>query len=298
MPADAALAGVLYKPALLAAAQLRFLDRKFGVDASQTRAALVEELERSGMVHWEQFIFDGALDKIDSGPTAQARFDMIDPPLNDAKRMAALQKDFADWVYRNSSVTARANAALKLYGGPDVTQADFMNACAEAARAARDAELARKTAVLDRQIKSLQGKLGREARELQQDQTELGQRKTEEYGNLAELGASLVGIGRKKSLTTQLTKRRLTEQAKGNVEESIQTIAQYEKDLAELQAQRAAVAAEINDRWGQLVNDISEVKVTPKKADVFVKWFGVAWVPYYRVQAGGQSLEVRAFAPD
>ncbi len=298
MPADAALAGVLYKPALLAAAQLRFLDRKFGVDASQTRAALVEELERSGMVPWEQFIFGGALDKIDAVPAAQARFDMIDPPLNDAKRMAALQKDFADWVYRNSSVTARANTALKVYGGPDVTQADFMNACAEAARAARDAELARKTAVLDRQIKSLQGKLGREARELQQDQTELGQRKTEELGNLAELGASLVGIGRKKSLTTQLTKRRLTEQAKGNVEESLQTIAQYEKDLAELQAQRAAVAAEINDRWGQLVNDITEVKVTPKKTDVFVKWFGVAWVPYYRVQAGGQGLQVRAFAPD
>ena len=129
MPSQAMIQGVIYRPALLAAAQVRFLDRKYGVDVNQMRAALVESIERSGVIRWEDFGYAGEIEKIESAPTPQARFGMIDAPLNDAKRMTALQKDFADWVYRGSTVTARANQKLKVFAGPDVTQAEFMKTC-------------------------------------------------------------------------------------------------------------------------------------------------------------------------
>ncbi len=296
MPAEAMIQGVIYRAALLGSAQIRFLDRKLGVDSSLTRAALVEKPARNGSIRWEDYpIKSSVLDKLETAPAPGSHYQMIDAPLNDSKRMAALQKDFTDWVYRNSSVKARSNQTLKVFAGPDVTQADFMKACADAARAARDLEIEKSTGPLDRKIKALEEKIAREEREVQQDQTELGQRKNEELGNLAELGASLVGIGRKKSLTTQLTKRRLTEQAKGNVEDSIQSLDQYKKDLADLQKQRSQIAQETGDRWGQVVNDVNEVNVTPKKTDIFVNLFGVAWVPFYLVQAGDQAVELPAF---
>jgi hypothetical protein len=296
MPAETMIQGVIYRPALLGSAQIRFLDRKLGVDSSLTRAALVEKPARNGSIRWEDYpIKSSVLDKLETAPAPGSHYQMIDAPLNDSKRMAALQKDFTDWVYRNSSVKARSNQTLKVFAGPDVTQADFMKACADAARAARDLEIEKSTGPLDRKIKALEEKIAREEREVQQDQTELGQRKNEELGNLAELGASLVGIGRKKSLTTQLTKRRLTEQAKGNVEDSIQSLDQYKKDLADLQKQRSQIAQETGDRWGQVVNDVNEVNVTPKKTDIFVNLFGVAWVPFYLVQAGDQAVELPAF---
>jgi hypothetical protein len=299
MPPEAMLKDVIYRPALLASAQIRFLDRKLGVDSNLIHAVLVEKMAHNSAIQWGDYVYKGpALEKIGSEPAPGARFGMIDPPLNDSKRMAAMQKDFTDWVYRNSSVKARVNQALKVFAGPDVTQADFMKACADAARAARDAELEKSTGALDRKIKSLEEKIDREERELQQDQTELNQRKTEEFGNLAELGASLVGIGRKKSLTTQLTKRRLTEQAKGNVEDSIQAIDQYKKDLSDLQSQRAETSQEIGDRWGKVVNDVASVDVNPKKTDIYVNLFGVAWVPYYLIQSGGQVVELRAFGAE
>ena len=259
----------------------------------------VEKPARSGAIRWEDFAYDGpSLEKLDSTSTPSAGFAMVDPPLNDPKRMAALQKDFTDWAYRTSSVQARANQALKVFAGPDVSQADFMRACAEAARAARDAESEKVVGALDRKIKSLEEKKAREGRELRQDETEWSQRKTEEFGNLAELGASLVGIGRRKSLTTQLTKRRLSEQANADVEESEQAIQQYEKDLADLQAQRAQAMKEINDRWGDVVNDIMEVTVTPKKTDIYINVFGVAWMPYYVVRSAGQAVDLPAFGKD
>lgn len=298
-PAGAKIQNVVYRPALLALAQIRFLDRKMGVDSNVTRAALVEKPDRNGTVRWEDFDYRGpSLEKLDSTPAAGARFDMVDPPLDDSKRMSAIQKDFADWLYRNMSVQARANKELKVFAGPDVSQADFMKACADAARDGRDAALEKATKALDRKIKSLQDKIAREDRELQQDQTELSQRKVEELGNLAELGASLVGLTRKRSLSTQLTKRRMTQQAKADVDESVDAIAQYKKDLADLQAEREQTVKEISDHWGEVVNDITEVTVTPKKSDIYVGLFGVAWVPYYVVQSGGSTLELPAFGED
>ena len=299
MPPQAMIQGVIYRAALLAAAQIRILDRKYGVDTEVMRAALVDSLDRRGVVRWDDFTYSGpSLDKVETTPAASARFSSIDSPLNDSKLMNALQKDFTDWVFRNSVVTARANAALKVFAGPDISQAEFMKVCADTARGARDAEISKKTAQIERKIKTLEDKLGREERELRDDQSELQGRNLESGANLLELGAGLVGFGRKKSVSTQFTKHRLAQNAKADVEESVEAIDRYQKDLANLQRERDEVAAEINDRWGSVVNEISEVSIKPKKTDVYVNHFGVAWKPYYLVQSGAETIELPAFGTE
>jgi len=296
-PSEAMIEGVVYKPALLASAKIRILDRKLGVDSEATRVAVVSTLEKRGTVRWEEFIANGKpLDGVDTSPAPSSRFGTIDSPLSDAKLMTALQKDFTDWVFRNSSVTARVNQALKVFAGPDVSQAEFMKACADAARNACDGEIAKKTTQLDRQLKTLEDKLFREERELREDEAELTSRKVEEAGTHLENLTGLFG-GRRKStrLSSSLTKRRMTEQAKGDVEESIQAISEFKTQIADLQRRREEVVAEINDRWGRVVSETAEVTVSPKKTDVYVDLFGVGWVPYYLVKTGAGTLELSAF---
>jgi hypothetical protein len=297
MPAEAMIQGVVYKPSLLAAAQVRILDRKYGVDTEITHAALVVSPDKRGIIRWDDFAYNGpSLDKVETMPVPSARFSAIDSPLNDSRLMTSLQKDFIDWVFRNSSVTARANTVLKVFAGPDVSQADFMKACADTAREARDAEIAKKTATIDRQIKTLEDKMAREERELREDEADLQHRKMEEMGTHAENVLGLfTGSRSTRKLSSSLSKRRMTENAKAEVEESIDAISQFKKQLAELQRQREEMIAEINDRWGRVVNEISEVTINPKKTDVFVNLFGVAWLPYYIVQAGLDELELPAF---
>jgi hypothetical protein len=212
--------------------------------------------------------------------------------------MTALQKDFTDWAFRNSSVRARANQVLKVFAGPDVSQADFMRACADAARAARDAEIAKKTAPLDRQLKTLEDRLAREERELREDEDDLSHRKMEEAGTHLENITGLFGGRRKASrLSSSLTKRRMTQQAKADVEESVQAIKEFNRQIAELQKRREELVAEVNDRWGRAVNEITEVTITPRKTDVFVNAFGVAWIPHYIIHAGAEMIELPAFGP-
>ena len=299
MSTDAMIEGVIYRPALTASAQVRVLDRKLGVDSEIKRGIFVASPEKRGSIRWEDYSFNSeTLENMDTSPSPSSRFGTIDSPLNDAKLMTALQKDFADWLFRNSSIKARANEALKVYAGPDVSRAEFMKACADAASDARDAETAKATATIDRQLKTLGDKLAREERELQMDQSELAGRKREESTNLLEIGASVFGVGRRKSITSQFTKNRLTNKAKADVEEFIDAIAQYKQQIADLEKQREGTIAEINSKWGDVVNDITEVTVTPKKTDIFVNLFGVAWMPYYVVQSGSETIELPAFGAE
>jgi hypothetical protein len=299
MPAQAMIQGIVYRPSLLAAAQVRLLDRKYGVDSEIAKTALVDSLDRRGIVRWDEFAYAGpSLDKVETMPVSGARFGTIDAPLNDSKLMTSLQKDFTDWIFRNAEVTARANLKLKVFGGPDVSQAEFMKACSEAAREGRDAELEKKTAALDKKIKSTEDKLFKEERELQQDEADLRNRNIETGLSGAEALAGMFGLGRKKSISTSVSKYRMAQNAKEDVEESVDAISQYKKELAALQREREEIAAVVNDSWGSVVNEISEVSIKPKKTDIYVNLFGVAWKPFYIVQAGEETIELPAFGAE
>jgi hypothetical protein len=155
--------------------------------------------------------------------------------------------------------------------------------------------MTKKTAVLDRQIKTRWISSARG--EAAQDEAELGIAIS--IGRqCAGLGASLFGLGRKKSVSTQLTKHRLSQSAKEDVEESRETIEQYEKQLEELQQTRQQLADEIQAAWGDVVNKITEVTINPKKTDIYLNLFGVAWVPFYLVKFGTETQELPAFGAE
>jgi len=250
-------------------------------------------------VRWDDFPYDGpGMEKLENQPSPQARFASLDGPFSDAKLLAALQKDFTDWVFRTTQVSARANEALKVYAGPDISPAEFRTACSDAARQGRDAEIAKLTAAIDRQIASLNDKLAREQRELAQDQVQYEERKREEAGNMLELGLGMLNIGRKKTITSQLSKNRLSQQAKANVDESVDAIKQYQAQLQVLEQKRQQTVQEANERWSAVVNQVSDIPIVAKKSDVYVQVFGVAWQPFYIIRGGGDVYELPAFGKE
>jgi hypothetical protein len=297
IPPQAAPSGIVYNPAILASAQVRFLDRKYGLDLEQVKSVLVMAPEKRGAVRWDDWAARlPAPNEMDPAPDPQARFAALDAPFSDARLMAALQKDFADWIFRTSKVTIRANQTLGVFATPDVTQADFMKACAEAARQERDGAVTKATSALDRQVKTLKDKIAREERELKMDESELSQRKGEELATHAENVLGLFG-GRRGSrrLSSSLSKHRMTARAKEDVDESIDTLKQYEQELAALEAERQKALEAASGQWGDVVNAITEIPILPKKTDIYVNLFGVAWMPYYQVQSGTGMVEIAAF---
>jgi hypothetical protein len=297
LPADAASSGILYRPTLVASAQVRFLNQKYGLDTDMVKSVLVTNPDKRGVIRWDDFATAlPTSDQMDPAPDPQARFASLDAPLSDVRLLANLQRDFADWVYRTSKVTIRSNQALGLFATPEVSQAEFIKACAEAADQARDADIAKATAVIDRQIKTLKDKITREERELKMDEDELQQRKGEELATHAENVLGMFG-GRRSTrrLSSSLSKHRMTEQAKDDVDESIAALNQYDQEMKQLEDARQQAAEEASSKWDNVVNNISEIPVIPKKTDIYVQVFGVAWMPYYQIESRGGTMELPAF---
>jgi hypothetical protein len=294
-PQDAQSQGMIYRPVLLAQAGVRFLNRKYNLDYELQLTALAPDPDRRGMLRWENYHVDPVAPKsLDAAPDPRARFASLEAPLNDVKLVNAMRNDFEDWAYRTSQVVVRANEKLQVYAGPDVSQADFRELCAKAARKGREDDLEVIEKTYKTKLKSIQEKISREERELRSDESELSQRKVEEYGNYAETLFGLLG-GRKRRISTSLSKRRMSAQAKEDVEESKEAIEDYNKQIAEIEKEKADALEEVNSKWSDIVDDVDEITITPMKKDVLVDLFGVAWFPYYLVQAGNEVFELPGY---
>ena len=297
-PAEAFSQGLVYRPVIVAQASLRFLNRKYNLDYDLVKTALVKQPDRRGMIRWENFLTGGVdTTKLDDQPSPQAHFAALEVPFTDGKIINALEKDFLDWAYRAGQVSLHANEALKIYAGPQVSVADFRTSCAEAARQGRDAEVKKATTGFETKLTVLNEKLQREQRDLEQQQSELSQRKWEELGTDVENVLGLFG-GRKSSrrISSSLSKRRQTEKAKGDVEDSRDTIQDLSKQVEALQKERDRVVAEINNRWGEMANQITEIPVVAQKKDILLDLFGVAWMPFHQVKIGAELIELPGYA--
>jgi hypothetical protein len=193
------------------------------------------------------------------------------------------------------TATVRSNEELEVFAGPEVSQGDFRRLCAEAAEKALEEEQDKVQASFEKKLDTIKGRLMREQRELDEDEAELSQRKLEEVGKAAE---NLIGLlaGRQRSLSTSLTKRRMTSQAKADVQESLDAIEQYKKEIEELERERVQALEEVEEKWSEILQNTTEIPVTPYKKDILVELFGVAWVPYYLYDEGGRSVELGAYS--
>lgn len=298
IPPDVKAIGLLYRPALLAQANVRFLKTNYNLDYEIRPAALVLEPDQAGNIRWEEWQ-TGELDNrsFDRNPLTDAKFSALEAPFSDGAALRKFETAFIDWVYYQQKAIVLANEQLKVYAGPQVPREKFLQMCQEAANNQRDAEIKKIETAFDKKMDVINDRLAREERELKNDESELSQRKLEELGTHAETLLSIFS-GRRRKITTSLTKRRMTANAKADVEESIETIEQLELEIATLIKEKEEKISEIQSLWVETAKTITEIPVAPYKKDIMVELFGIAWLPYHVVEQEGRTIELPAYQKD
>jgi hypothetical protein len=298
LPAGGRSLGLLYRPVLLAQADIRFLNRKYNLDLEMQRAAIVHEPDRRGVVRWDDFLVP-AIDfrQLDRLPVPEARFTSLEEPLTNSRTVKSMRSDFQDWVYRTTEVMVKANESLKVYAGPEVSENEFREMSVEAAEDDLEEDVEKIKASFEKKLDRIKDKLAREKRELKEDEAELSQRKREEGVSHAETILSLFSK-RRRSFSSSMTKRRMTGKAKADVEESIEAIEEFEVDLKELEGEMGETLEGIEERWEELAGEITEIPVTPYKKDIDADLFGVAWFPYHMMESAGQMIELPGFGQE
>lgn len=297
LPASATTRGLLYQPVLLAQAQVSFDQRKYNLDHTLRCTAFVLEPGPGGAVLWGQHLVGAILSRdLDRSPAPESRFDALNAPLTDEKTLRSLEDDFVDWIYREATVSVRANEELKLYAGPDVSEAQFARMCEEAATKLAAEEADKLEQQWQRKIDRLEEKLVREERELDEDKAEHRRRKLEEAATHAE---TLFGLfsKRRRSVSSSMTKRRMTARAAEDVEESEEEIKRLQEEIDEMEAEMKAELDDLEEKWTAIAEDVTEIKVTPYKKDIVIELFGVAWMPMHLLQIDGRLRRLPGFTP-
>lgn len=287
----ATVENLVYRPAVFAQAEVRYTSRQYNLDFARKTAALLEDLA-SGLVHWEELTLP-AIDTHKLGTQTQPRavFHSVPGWMTDKAKVTNLGKDFIEWLYRNGTVKIKANTQLKVYTEPGTSDADFQKLCA-AASAAKTADPSAGNSSYAKKVAALQDKIETQEMDVKAAENEVTQRTIESVATGGAVVASLFGIGRKKSVSSSMTKMRLVQSAKDKLEKEKQTLENLKEQLAALQASQSGAPA----APGTVATyAATEIPLSPTKSDIFSDVFGIAWVPYYIVKNAGQSLEIPAF---
>jgi hypothetical protein len=118
----------------------------------------------------------------------------------------------------------------------------------------------------------------------------------EEMATHAENLLGLFGGSRsRRRVSTSLRKRRMTEHAKADIDESHQAIESYGKELGELEVDLTEKLEEIEEKWAGAATEIEEAVYTPYKKNIFIDQFGVAWFPTWQAEDGEERFELPGF---
>ncbi|MCP4934593.1 MAG: hypothetical protein GY927_10415 [bacterium] len=296
VPTDSTQQGILYRPVLLAQAQIRYLQRKYSLDMETQQTILVHEPDRRGNVRWDDYTLEQAIDErqLARRPETDARFVALEEPLSQAKAIRAMKTDFVDWVYRSAEVTVKTNDKLKVFAGPDISEEKFTDMCEEAATDKMQVEMKKVEAQFKRKLVAIEKKLTREKRELAEDEEEFKRRKQEEAVKHAE---TIFGLftGKRRSVSSSLSKRRMTAKAKADIEESKDAIEEFTREMDNLKEELEDAMAEVESKWDDIIADVTEISVSPYKKDINAALFGVAWFPYHLVEGNGRIDELPGF---
>ncbi|MBL8166337.1 MAG: DUF87 domain-containing protein [Anaerolineae bacterium] len=285
-----------YQPVLLAQAAVRYQDRKTQLYTHRVYAFHIPNLERSGLVHWEQFQVNPVDPKrTSSQPLGAAIYGDLAPGLNDSKRMTALKGELVDMLYNTARLQVPYNATLDIYGSPDGQPSEFHAQVQQAAREKRDAEVDVIAAKYEKLMDKAEEQLRRKERELSAEKKELADLKREELFTKGEALLSLFKGRTTYTLSRSSRATRYRRQAKEDLSESEQVIIELEEQIAELQKRFEEEIHLVNEKWAKVATEAQAYVITAYKKDIQVELFGVGWIPFYYVELNGQPLLLQGY---
>ena len=275
---------LVYRPRVVATAELHYADKPAGVD-TWTRLALLAPLgDADGAPAWSEAVSVANLDSIlAAGPVDDAEFGELPASALNLKNHADWGRTLAAHLYQSGAVDLLACRAPKLTSNPGESEGDFRTRLAHALREFRDQEVeklrdrhAAKLRSLDDRLRTAQNRVARE-------QSQYSQRKLD---TMVSIGTSVLGAifgGRSVAATRAGSAAR----SAGRVFGERGDVARAGESLEALSAEREALMRQIEQEAGELTASLdpasiglTRMSIAPRKSDIGVGRIAIAWEPW------------------
>jgi hypothetical protein len=284
LPPDVTKGAPHYRPCVYAAATVRFVDARKGIDAAREVARLVPFGEGVMALDWagaEETDVSPA--DLETEPRPDASFDEPPPAAASARTYATAEKDFARTLATGETLSLLSCPALKTTAAADEDERAFRIRLQLAAHEQRDADKDKLRQKYAPKIQKMEERMRRaqeaQAREEQQAshqklQTALSFGATILGAVLGRKTASVGNVGR--AVTAARGVGRSMKEAE-DVKRAGEKIEQVEADRQALETELAAAAAELEQQWHPAKLALETVEVKPRKSDVTVRLVALGW---------------------
>ncbi|MFN8530912.1 MAG: DUF87 domain-containing protein [Anaerolineae bacterium] len=279
-----------YRPVLLAQATVRYQDRKTQVFTAREYGFRVPNIERSGMIRWEEF-HSAPVDvrRVSGEPFQKAFFGDLSAGLTDTKRMTALRGELLDVLYTTARLVVPYNAALDMYGNPDREFSEFSAQVQQTVRERRDAEVDALTKKYEKVLDGLDDKYKVIVQRLEGERRELASNRREE---LFTTGEAVLGLLRGRTSFTLSRMSRASvykNRSKSQVDLHELSMQQIEDEVEQTKQEFETKLREVNDKWAKIATQNDDYQISPYKKDIVMDLFGIGWIPYWYVVVNGQG---------
>lgn len=286
-------ATMVYHPALLGAAQVRFSEKK--IDTTKNLRVLAPIEDGVVAVDWDRaMVMDLPLEDLETSPQEHARFGDLPSAASKPRSYDTWKKDFAGWLYRTQKVELLKSPTLGETSNPDESERDFRVRLQQSSREARDAAIeklrqkyAPKIAALEERKRRAEQAVDREAEQAksQKMQTAISFGTTLLSSFLGRKSLSLTTLGRATTAARGVGRSMKESQDIDRAQESVEAIAKMMNDLnAEFQLETEALEKTFDSQ----TETLETVTLKPTKANITVNVLSLAWAPYWQ-DAQGQT---------
>jgi hypothetical protein len=286
VPAAATGENVVYRPTLLGAATVRFVDPKIRVDVTQDVVWLTPITDDAVPVDWaearEVVLDPNALER---QPVAGARFVPLPAAASQARNFANWQRDWVSALQASQKLTLLKSTTVNVVSEAGESEGDFRVRLQQTAREQRDALLAKLRARYAPRLATLQDRLRRAEQAVEREASQARQAK---LSTALSFGSTLLGalLGRKvlsasnvnRAGTTLRGWGRSAEQA-ADVDRAQETVAALRQQLAELDQEFQSEAAALGSAADPAGETLQTLELRPTKAGITVKLLTLAWDP-------------------
>jgi hypothetical protein len=272
--------GVVYQPVVLGAAQVRYLDTKAKIDYLQDFVVASPLKDDNTPVEWEEsFELNIVPDDLENEPIAGAEFAPLPAAAGKPKSYAAWNKDLVNWIYANRKIDLYCSPN-KECSQPGESEGDFRARVQHSSREQRDSAVEKLRQKYASKVTVLQDRLRR-------SEQAVAKEKEQRSASFLSVGADLFGVvfGRK-SATTAIRSASRTYKEQSDIGRAEETYTAVKQQLDELQAQIESEAAEIQTQMDASSAALETVSIKPKKANINVRMFTLAWAPYAKDSSG------------
>jgi hypothetical protein len=280
-------APIVYRPAILGAGRLHFVESKSKVD-SWTEVArvcsLVDDLPRdpwddSDVVALEELAMEAE-------PVEDARFATLPDAAARKKQYDVWTGSLKSYLYRSERLPLSHCPSLKLYSEPGQTEGDFRVLLKNEAREQRDLEIEKLRKKYSSKMGTLEDRLRRAEQKVE---VEKGQASNAAVSAAVSPGSSVLGalFGRKLGSSSNVSRVGTSVRAagraasqRGDISRAKDNVRALEDDIEDLNERLEEEIEEISESLSLKEIEIEPHPIKPRKSDISVDDVALLWLPY------------------